>query len=101
MCSVVRQAEHIVGKQLLSLEDVYIQRLRKKLNLILLDDSHPANKYFQMLPSGRRMRHLKVMFASRTARTHRRLDYSTMLEVTECKFIFCTVQYVIHYVIYM
>ena len=28
---------------------------------------------------------LKVMFDLRTARTHRRLDYSTMLEVTECK----------------
>ena len=68
MCSVIRQAEYIVDKQLLSLEDVYIQRPRKKLNLILIDDSQPANKYFQMLPSGRRMRHYKgnVRFTNST-----------------------------------
>ena len=68
MCSVIKQAENIVGKQLLSLEDIYIQRLTKKLNLILNDDSHPAYKYFQILPSGRRMRHYKgnVRFTSST-----------------------------------
>ena len=83
MCSVIKQAEIIVGKPLLSLEDIYIQRLTKKLNLILNDDSHPAHKYFQILPSGRRMRHYKgnVRFTSSTypqavklfnnARTHR------------------------------
>ena len=44
MCSVITQAEIIVGIQLFSLEDVYIQRLTKKIKLILNDDSHPAKQ---------------------------------------------------------
>ena len=70
MCSVKRQAENIVGMPLLSLEDIYIQRLTKKIALILNDDSHPAKKYLNnnMLPSGRRLRHFKgaVRFTTST-----------------------------------
>ena len=51
MCSVIRQAEKSVdldlGKQLISLEDVYIRRLTNKSELILNDNSHSAKQYFQ------------------------------------------------------
>ena len=41
-----------------------------------------------MLPSGRRSDTIKVMFALQTARTHSRLKYSIMPELTEGKIYF-------------
>ena len=57
--SITKSAEKIIGIDLPSLEDIYVQRLVRKTNLILKDNSHPAVKYFDILPSGRRMRHFK------------------------------------------
>ena len=59
LVNVTKQAAKIIGCDLPSLEDIYIQRLSRKTNVILNDSSHPAIKYFNLLPSGRRMRHFK------------------------------------------
>ena len=54
---VITQAEKILGLVLPSLDEIYRERLSRKTQLILKDISHPANKYFDILPSGRRYRH--------------------------------------------
>lgn len=56
LSSVIRTAERIIGTGLPSLESVYNARIAKKTKLILEDTSHPANDYFNLLPSGRRLR---------------------------------------------
>ena len=59
LVNVTKQAAKIIGCDLPSLEDIYIRRLSRKTNVILNDSSHPAIKYFNLLPRGRRMRHFK------------------------------------------
>ena len=59
LSSVIRQCQKIIGTSLPSLEELYIQRLIKKTQKILNDEHHPANNYFNFLPSGRRLRHFK------------------------------------------
>ena len=59
LMSVVKTAEKIIGTNLPSLEQIYVQRVERKTNLILNDSSHPSHKYFEFLPSGRRMRQFK------------------------------------------
>ena len=56
LMSVVKTAEKIIGTNLPSLEQIYVQRVERKTNLILNDSSHPSHKYFEFLPRGRRMR---------------------------------------------
>ena len=57
--SVVKYCEKIVNLPLPSLENIYFERLEKKTNLILKDEYHPSRKYFNFLPSGRRIRHFR------------------------------------------
>ena len=59
MSSVIRQSEKIIGVTLPSLKDIYEKRLKKKTDIILIDEHHPAYKYFDLMPSGRRYRHFK------------------------------------------
>ena len=38
---------------------IYNQRLERKTKLIMKEPFHPANRYFQFLRSGKRLRHFK------------------------------------------
>ena len=59
LSSVIKHAEYIIGVSLPSLHDIYLKRIAKKSNTILKDPEHPAHKYFELLPSGKRYRHFK------------------------------------------
>ena len=59
LSSVIKHAEYIIGVSLPSLHDIYLKRISKKSNTILKDPEHPAHKYFELLPSGKRYRHFK------------------------------------------
>ncbi len=54
----VRTAERIIGAPLLSLQELYTSRVRKRAKKVTLDPSHPAHSLFVLLPSGRRYRSL-------------------------------------------
>lgn len=56
---VVKTASKIVGCDLPSLETLYHQRVLRRAKSIISDVSHPASHLFQLLPSGRRYRHIK------------------------------------------
>ncbi len=57
---IVRAAEKIVGVSLPSLQDIYSTRLTRKALCIAGDPTHPANSFFSLLPSGRRLRSLQA-----------------------------------------
>ena len=57
--SIVRTCELIIGTEFLHLNYIYHQRLQRKTKLIMKEHFHPANKYFQFLRSGKRLRHFK------------------------------------------
>ena len=59
LSSVIKHSEYIIGVSLPSLHEIYLKRIKKKSNTILKDNEHPANKYFELLPSGKRYRHFK------------------------------------------
>ena len=61
---VVKTAARIIGCKLLSLDDIYVDRVRRRSKKIIEDSTHPANAFFELLPSGRRYRAAKC----RTAR---------------------------------
>ena len=54
--SVIRTSEKIIGTSLSSLESLYVSRLSKKTSKIMRDNCHPSFKYFEFLPSNRRLR---------------------------------------------
>ena len=56
---IVKTASKIVGCSLPTLEDIHVQRVKKRSEKIIEDASHPANHLFELLPSGRRYRTLK------------------------------------------
>ena len=57
--SIIRTCENIINTNLPSLEDIYIERMRDKTSKILKDKFHPARKYFEFLPSMKRLRTYK------------------------------------------
>ena len=57
---VVRSAERITGCQLPSLEELYTQRCLSKSKKIIQDHTHPQNRLFTLLPSGKRYRSIKA-----------------------------------------
>ena len=57
---VVKTASRIIGRDLLSLESLYQQRLLGRAILISHDSSHPAHDIFYPLPSRRRFRSIKT-----------------------------------------
>ena len=56
MNSIVRAAEKVIGVGLPSLESIYNNRIKNKVENILREVHHPAHELFQMLPSKRRLR---------------------------------------------
>ena len=57
---IIKVASKIIGSELPSLEELFIARSTKKASKILRDSSHPANHFFELLPSGRRFRTFKA-----------------------------------------
>ena len=52
---VANTASKIIGEQFVSsVQQIYTARLRTRAQAIAGDASHPGNKYFELLPSGRR-----------------------------------------------
>ena len=54
--SIIRTSEKIVGLKLTSLQIIFENKMEKNISNIIKDKYHPANKYFEFLPSGRRLR---------------------------------------------
>ncbi len=57
---IVRGAEKIVGVSLPSLQDIYSTRLTRKALCIAGDPTHSSHSFFNLLPSGRRLRSLQA-----------------------------------------
>ncbi|KAL0149801.1 hypothetical protein M9458_054849 [Cirrhinus mrigala] len=57
---IVRAAEKIIGLPLPSLQDIYSTRLTRKALCIAADPTHPMHSFFNLLPSGRRLRSLQA-----------------------------------------
>ena len=57
---VVRSAQRITGCPLPSLEELHTQRCLNKAKRILKDPTHPQNRLFIMLPSGKRYQSVKA-----------------------------------------
>ena len=53
-------AERIIGVKVPNWESIYESRVCQMTNKILRDNRHPLHRYFQYLPSGRRLRHTKA-----------------------------------------
>ncbi|KAI7795258.1 hypothetical protein IRJ41_012982 [Triplophysa rosa] len=49
----VRSAEKIIGAPLPTLQDLYDSTVKNRARKIIIDSTHPANKLFEPLPSGR------------------------------------------------
>ena len=57
---IVRTASKITGCKFPSVSYLFRERSSKKVKKIFLDDSHPANHIFKLLPSGRRFQALRT-----------------------------------------
>ena len=57
---VIIHASRIIGTSLPSLENLYLDRLNTRTTKILKDQTHPANIIFELLPSGKRYRSIKI-----------------------------------------
>jgi len=55
LLNVINQAGKLLGLELPSLNQIYRYRLSRKTQLILKDNVHPANKYFDILPSTKKV----------------------------------------------
>lgn len=53
---VVKTAQRIIGTPLTAIEDIQKKHCLRRARSILKDSSHPAQKLFSLLPSGRRFR---------------------------------------------
>ena len=59
LSSIIRSCEKIVNCDLPSLESIYIERTQRRTSKIMQDEHHPSFKYFNFLPSNRRLRTFK------------------------------------------
>uniref|UniRef100_A0AAQ4R0X2 Reverse transcriptase domain-containing protein n=1 Tax=Gasterosteus aculeatus aculeatus TaxID=481459 RepID=A0AAQ4R0X2_GASAC len=57
---VIRSAERVIGCNLPSLQDLFASRSLKRAKKIAADTSHPGQKLFVPLPSGRRLRSIRT-----------------------------------------
>ena len=57
---VIRSAEKVIGCNLPSLQDLYASRTLRRADKIVADPSHPGHTLFESLPSGRRLRSIKI-----------------------------------------
>ncbi len=55
---VVRLAERISGSALPSLQDIYLKSCKSRAVKIIKDSNHPGNRFFILLPSGKRFHSL-------------------------------------------
>ncbi len=62
---IVQMAQHIVGGELPSLQDIYTQRRVRKTRKIIRDSCQLSHELFSLLPSGRRYHSIRT----RTSRT--------------------------------
>ncbi len=60
MHRIVQKAQHIVGGELPSLQDIYTQRCVRKARKIIRDSCHPSHELFSLLPSGRRYHSIRT-----------------------------------------
>ncbi len=56
---VMRTARHIVGGEILSLQNIYTRRCIRKAWRIINDSSHPSNRLLSLLSSGRHLRRIR------------------------------------------
>ena len=54
--SVVKKASKIIGQPLQTLQDTYKTRMVKRFKSIIEDEFHPGKDFFELLPSGKRLR---------------------------------------------
>ena len=57
---IVKTASKITGSKLPSIESVYTTRTLRKATTIISDCTHPANHFFESLPSGKQFRSMKT-----------------------------------------
>uniref|UniRef100_A0AAQ4P2L3 Alkylated DNA repair protein AlkB homologue 8 N-terminal domain-containing protein n=1 Tax=Gasterosteus aculeatus aculeatus TaxID=481459 RepID=A0AAQ4P2L3_GASAC len=57
---VIRSAERVIGCNLPSLQDLFASRSLKRAKKIVADPSHPGQKLFVPLPSGRRLQSIRT-----------------------------------------
>ncbi len=65
---IVQMAQHIIGSELPSLQDIYTQRCVRKARKIIRDSCHTSHELFSLLPSGRRYRRTRDSFFSQATR---------------------------------
>ena len=56
LTSVINTSERLLGLSLPSLSTIFESSMENNIKKIMADKSHPANKYFDFLPSGKRLR---------------------------------------------
>ncbi|XP_077947179.1 uncharacterized protein LOC144388805 [Gasterosteus aculeatus] len=57
---VIRSAERVIGCNLPSLQDLFASRTLRRAKKMVADPSHPGQKLFLSLPSGRRLRSIRT-----------------------------------------
>ncbi|KAL3040839.1 hypothetical protein OYC64_011762 [Pagothenia borchgrevinki] len=57
---VIRSVERVIGCNLPSLHHLHASRTLRRAGKIVADPSHPGNKMFTPLPSGRRLRSIRT-----------------------------------------
>ncbi len=60
LARIVKSAQRIVGTKLPDLDSIYASRLYKKASNIIKDSTHPGNRLFEPLPSGKRYRAIRT-----------------------------------------
>ncbi len=60
LARIVKSAQRIVGTKLPGLDSIYANRLYKKASNIIKDSTHPGNRLFEPLPSGKRYREIRT-----------------------------------------
>uniref|UniRef100_A0AAQ4R345 Alkylated DNA repair protein AlkB homologue 8 N-terminal domain-containing protein n=1 Tax=Gasterosteus aculeatus aculeatus TaxID=481459 RepID=A0AAQ4R345_GASAC len=63
---VIRSAERVIGCNLPSLQDLFASRSLKRAKKIVADPSHPGQKLFVPLQSGRRLRSIRTKTSRHT-----------------------------------
>uniref|UniRef100_A0AAQ4QMI9 Alkylated DNA repair protein AlkB homologue 8 N-terminal domain-containing protein n=1 Tax=Gasterosteus aculeatus aculeatus TaxID=481459 RepID=A0AAQ4QMI9_GASAC len=63
---VIRSAERAIGCNLPSLQDLFASRSLKRAKKMVADPSHPGQKLFVPLPSGRRLRSIRTTTSRHT-----------------------------------
>ena len=57
---MVKNASYITGVKLDDMKIIYGKRMKKRVDYIVQDIHHPANEFFYLMPSGRRMRSISA-----------------------------------------